>query len=180
MPTVSTTSPTTTVPPTPTTVPKPENLALIPDDVVIQEEPEEGVLDLADLENVDADEVLLITKIEDQALAEDVAEILDGDVSVDDIVEAVSSDNFEQLDSGVKYAIAEELSDEPKEVKEAFEEEVNIFEGGFDNYVPQDSKVDVGTRRVVTAVTTIAVVIPAASSGASGSSGKSSSRGRGK
>ena len=166
----ATTSPTTTAAPTPTTVP--ENLALLPDDIEIQDEPEAGVLDLTDLENVAPDEVLLVVKIKDQELAENVASVLSGDVTLEQITDVISSDNFDSLDPGVKQAIAIELSDESKEVKDAFEEEVNIFEGGFDDYVPQDSRVDVGTRRVITAVTTIAVVIPAASSGSSGSSSR--------
>jgi hypothetical protein len=173
----ATTSPTTTVAPTPTTVP--ENLALLPDDVVIQTEPEEGVLDIEDLKNVEPDEVLLISKIEDQELAEDVAHVLDGEVSVEEITEIVQSENFETLDDGVKQAIAKELSDESKEIKETFEEEVNIFEGGFDDYVPQDSLVDVGTRRVITAVTTIAVVIPTSGGGSAGGVSKSKSSSRG-
>lgn len=97
-----TTSSTTTVAPTPTTVPKPANLALLPEDVVIQEEEEEGVLDITDLENVDADEVLLITKIVDQVLAEDVAEVLDGEVTVEELDKLLADDNFDTLDSGVK------------------------------------------------------------------------------
>lgn len=154
-------------------------MALLPDGVFIQAEPEEGVLDVEDLKNVEPDEVLLISKIENQELAEDVAHVLDGEVSVEEITEVVQSENFDDLDDGVKKAIAEELSDESKEVKETFEEEVNIFEGGFDDYVPQDSRVDVGTRRVITAVTAVAVVIPASSGGSAGGSSKSKSSSRG-
>ena len=152
-------------------MPKPDNLALVPDDVVIQEEEEEGVLDITDLENVDADEVLLITKIVDQVLAEDVAEVLDGEVTVEELDKLLADDNFDTLDSGVKKAIAIELSDESEEIKQEFEGQVNIFEGDFDDYVPDGSTVDVGTRRVVTAVTTIAVVAPAASRSSGGGGG---------
>jgi hypothetical protein len=58
-------------------------------------------------------------------------------------------------------AIVEAVQDAPTEVREAFEEEINVFEGGFDEYVPTNSTISVGARRVVVAVTTVSFILPA-------------------
>ena len=66
---------------------------------------------------------------------------------VDDIANAELTD--EQAEQ-----IALALTDAPAEVKEAFQEAVNVFGGQFDSYVPTGSTVPVGTRRTLIAVTT--------------------------
>ena len=66
---------------------------------------------------------------------------------VDDIATAELTD--EQAEQ-----IALALTDAPAEVKEAFQEAVNVFGGQFDSYVPTGSTVPVGTRRTLIAVTT--------------------------
>ena len=48
--------------------------------------------------------------------------------------------------------IAEALAEAPVEVKESFEEEINVFAGVFDTYTALGSSIDVGTRRSVIAV----------------------------
>jgi polyhydroxyalkanoate synthesis regulator phasin len=58
-------------------------------------------------------------------------------------------------------AIVEALVNAPTEVKNAFEAEINVFQGGFDNYIPVDSVVSVGVRRVVVAATTVSFILPA-------------------
>jgi predicted regulator of amino acid metabolism with ACT domain len=49
-------------------------------------------------------------------------------------------------------AIVEAVQDAPAEVRQAFEQEINIFAEGFDEYVPLGSTVPVGTRRTLIAV----------------------------
>lgn len=51
-------------------------------------------------------------------------------------------------------------NDAPEEVKEAFEEQVNIFNGQHDDYIPLGSKISVGQRRTIVAVTTVLVLLP--------------------
>jgi uncharacterized protein (UPF0147 family) len=68
-----------------------------------------------------------------------------------------------QLSQSMAAVIAEALNDPsvPTEVKEAFEEEINIFGNeGFDTYVPVDSAVSVSVRRTIIAGTTILVALP--------------------
>lgn len=68
-----------------------------------------------------------------------------------------------QLSESMAAVIAEALNDPavPAEVKEAFEESINIFgNDGFDTYVPVDSAVSVAVRRTIIAGTTILVALP--------------------
>jgi hypothetical protein len=59
-------------------------------------------------------------------------------------------------------AIAEALINAVVEVKESFEEEINVFDGVFDTYVATGSVVDVGTRRSLVAATAALSTIAAA------------------
>ena len=68
-----------------------------------------------------------------------------------------------QLSESMAAVIANALNDPsvPAEVKEAFEEAINIFgNDGFDQYVPVDSAVTVAVRRTIIAGTTILVSLP--------------------
>ena len=55
------------------------------------------------------------------------------------------------------------VQDAPTEVREAFETEINIFDGVADTYVPVGSTVPVSSRRVVIAATGIMVAAVAGS-----------------
>ena len=68
-----------------------------------------------------------------------------------------------QLSEAMASVIANALNDSsvPVEVKEQFEEAINIFgNDGFDQYVPVDSAVTVAVRRTIIAGTTILVALP--------------------
>lgn len=52
------------------------------------------------------------------------------------------------------------LNEAPDEVKQQFEEEVNVFSGQFDNYVPSGSKIPVSQRRVLIAIAATSFVTP--------------------
>jgi hypothetical protein len=68
-----------------------------------------------------------------------------------------------QLTEAAAETIAEALNnpDVPQEVKEAFEDEINIFgNDGFSGYVPVDSNVSVAVRRTIIAGTTVLVAMP--------------------
>ena len=57
-----------------------------------------------------------------------------------------------ELDNTQLEALAEAVSDAPTEVKEAFEDEVDIFSEGLGTYVPVDSKIPVSERRTLIAI----------------------------
>ena len=74
------------------------------------------------------------------------------------VFEAIEVDN---LSAEEAQAIVEAVQDAPAEVREAFEEEINIFSPGFDNYVPLGSNIPVSTRRTLIAVAAGAAIAAA-------------------
>lgn len=57
-------------------------------------------------------------------------------------------------------AIVEAVQNAPVEVRQAFEENINVFGGATDTYVPLGSRVPVRTRRVLIITTSMLVVMP--------------------
>ena len=122
---------------------------------------------------MDEVEEAIIEAIEDEVLAEAVEEVFTGEADVETVVALVSSDDFEDLDEETLEAVSIALSEADDDVKEEFEAEVNVFEGSFDEYVPEGSRVNVEDRRVLVAVTATTTVVAAAAPTASGGSGGS-------
>jgi hypothetical protein len=86
------------------------------------------------------------------------------------------------LTEEVKTQIIDAVQEAPVEVKQAFEEEINIYGEGFDEYIPLGSNIDVETRRSVIAVTTVLstmTVAGAAGAASGGSTGPSGGTSRG-
>jgi len=75
--------------------------------------------------------------------------------------------------------LAEALTDAPQDIKEALEEEVDIYGEGFDDYVAVGSQVDVGARRTLIAATTAVAAITAAGAATGGPGGSGGSSGGG-
>ena len=117
---------------------------------------------------IDDGEALVISKIDDPQLYEEVVSILDGDVTVEDLSSIIDGGGLESLDDGVLAVISDALSDAPNDVKEEFEDQVDVFSGSFDNYVPVDSKISVAQRRSVIAVTAAITTTTAIAGGAGG------------
>jgi uncharacterized membrane-anchored protein YjiN (DUF445 family) len=87
-----------------------------------------------------------------------------------------------QLSEEQEAELVAALTEAPTEIKEVFEEEINIFQEGLDEYTGVGSSVDVGTRRSLiaagAAVASIGASIPSTSSGGStGGSGGSAGGG---
>jgi len=103
-----------------------------------------------------------------EELAPESLELLSDD-AVEQLVESIADADLteEQAD-----AIAVALSDAPDNVKEEFEDQVNVFGGQFDLYVPLGSVINVGQRRVVVAATATVLVMPVPTSTGSGSPSK--------
>lgn len=138
-----------------------------PDEPLTQEEFVEALSALADS-----------TPEEVQAVVE---QILEADLSSDQAEQLVASaevltaitgtqaqELFEeiepaQLSESMASVIADAMNnpDVPNEVKEAFEDTLNIFgNNGFSTYVPLGSNVNVAVRRTIIAGTTILVALP--------------------
>lgn len=111
----------------------------------------------------------IVTTILNSELSTEQAEQL---VASSEILAAVTPDQAQQLFQQVEETqlsvsmaavISEALNDPsvPVEVKEAFEDAINIFGNeGFDAYVPVGSAVTVAVRRTIIAGTTILVALP--------------------
>jgi len=102
-----------------------------------------------------------------------VLESIDGE-QASEVFSAISVSEV-SLEDGA--AIVEAVQEAPVEIKEAFEEEINIFEGVFDNYIAVGSTVDTGDRRLLiaaaAAVATVAANTLSGGSSPSGSGGGS-------
>ena len=57
--------------------------------------------------------------------------------------------------------LVDALADAPEAVREAFEEEIDVYSGLFDRYVPVGSTVPVSTRRTLVAVSGLALATAA-------------------
>lgn len=89
---------------------------------------------------------------------------------------------FNEIDTSTlsqeeKIEIIAAVQNAPDYIREAFEDEINIYTDGFDQYIPLGSSIDVGTRRSLIAVTTATatLAIGAAVAGSSSSSRPGSS-----
>jgi hypothetical protein len=68
-----------------------------------------------------------------------------------------------ELDNTQLEALAEAVSDAPTEIKEAFEDSVDIFSDGLGTYVPVDSKIPVSERVTLIAIAAGATLTAASS-----------------
>lgn len=104
------------------------------------------------------------------ATSEKVLESIDGDQASEIFAEIRVGELTQEEES----ALVEAATNAPEEIKNAFEETINVYADGLDDYVPVGSNVDVGTRRTLLAATTAlasATAAIAASGGPRPSSG---------
>jgi hypothetical protein len=112
---------------------------------------ESGVIDESQVEPV-------VDTILQEELNEEVAtQLATSAAIIQNITAEQATDIFESVPVGELSdtqgaEIVNAVQDAPVDVKESFEEEINVFAGVFDTYVPLDSTIDVGTRRSVIAV----------------------------
>jgi len=91
------------------------------------------------------------TQAESLAQSEKVLASIDGDQAAD-IFAAIDLDNLTEAEGA---EIVDAVQNADSDVRGAFEDELNIFEGQFDNYVPLHSKINVADRRTVVAVSVV-------------------------
>jgi hypothetical protein len=75
--------------------------------------------------------------------------------------------------------LAEALTNAPQDIKEALEQEVDIYGDGFDDYTAVGSNIDVGTRKTMLAATTALAAAAASMGGTGGGLGGGSGSGGG-
>jgi hypothetical protein len=148
---------TTTLPPpiTTTTTLPPEQKAPVPEAAtiaLIQTVDElKKLVETVDLETIEADQAV--------ALVTNAAFI---ELPKDQLSEVFESLPISDLSPEQEAVLVATLSDAPSEVKNTFESAVDVYGSGLDEYVPEGSSVDVGTRRSVIAVTTVMATVAAA------------------
>jgi hypothetical protein len=135
---------TTTVPPpsTTTTTVQPTTTTSVPPTTTIASESPQTTLPavLSDVTPTQALTVALATETLQTLSASQATEIF-ASLPTDTLTDTQIAD------------ITEAVQDAPTEVRESFEEEVDVFKAGFDDYVPLGSTIPVGERRTLIAVT---------------------------
>jgi hypothetical protein len=91
------------------------------------------------------------TEAESLAQSETVLESIDGDQAAE-IFAAIELDSVTDAEGA---EIVDAVQNADNDVRGAFEDELNIFEGQFDTYVPLNSKINVEDRRTVVAVSVV-------------------------
>ena len=77
-----------------------------------------------------------------------------------EVVELVASIDVDSLTDEQAAAISEAMTNAPDNVKTEFENQINVFSGQFDSYIPTGSAVSVAVKRTIVAAT--AAVLPGA------------------
>lgn len=127
----------------------------------ITDEQISGAVDAIVELGLSADESLVL------ALSEDVLDVV-SETQAEAIFDALVVD---ELSPAEELLLVTVLSGQPDEIKDVFEESVNVYSEGLDEYVPAGSFVDVGTRRALVAVSGMVgaisgAIAPTAGSGA--------------
>lgn len=142
--------------------------------------------DGVDLIEVDEAEVKIVQELDelDEELAEEFLDVVDGEISVEEIESLITDENFDQISDDAKVVLVAAINEADEEVKKEFESTVDIFDDeSYNEYVAEGSRVDTETRRTVVAAAAAVTVATAASSagpsGPSGSAGGGGSNGGG-
>jgi hypothetical protein len=74
------------------------------------------------------------------------------DISTEEAAEVFAQIEVSDLTDEQQEALVAAVQEAPTEVREAFEEQVDIFKEGLDDYVPVGSNIPVGQRRTIVAI----------------------------
>lgn len=110
-----------------------------------------------------------VTEVSVDDISEALTESVSSDLTDEQISEVVDviAEKVDDLSETELLILAESLTNASDEVKTAFQEKVNVFDGKFDTYVPTGSNISVGERRVLNAVVATIVAAPAIAAGTS-------------
>lgn len=81
-------------------------------------------------------------------------------VSTSQAEEIFEALDVSELDNTQIEALVEAVQDAPEEIRETFEETVDIFKTGLDTYVPVGSNIPVGARRTLVAIGAVLTMLP--------------------
>jgi len=122
------------------------------------------------LVEVDEAEVKIVEELDElnEELAEEFLDVVDGDVTVEEVEKLIANDSFEEISDDAQQILVAAVNEADDEVKDIFQKEVNIFsDKDFGEYVPLGSNINVEQRRVIVAAgaTIMAAAAPAAGGG---------------
>jgi hypothetical protein len=176
LPPTTTTTTTTTLPPTTTTTTIAETTTT--STIVFVPQTTAPTTTVAPTTTTVAPTTTTIPKIEEDITPEDAlaiaisAEVLVA-LPLDEVSQVFAAIDISSISEEDATTLIESVQSAPEEVRQAFEEEINVFGGKFDNYVPTGSSVSVGVRRAVVAATAVLSSLPAVvTSGSSSSVGR--------
>ena len=162
---------TTSIPDTepPTTNTEPPSV-VIPDDPTpeeineLAEELVSSIDELSDEEITDLVESIDVSELTEESISAVFSEEVLNELSDDQVTELIDAIVPSELSDDQALALSEALTDAPDNVKQEFEQQLDVFGGQFDTYVPTGSAVPVGARRVIVAAAVAAFAMPAPSS----------------
>jgi len=144
-----------------------ESLEEIKTDEKINNELFVEILDTLNSQDIPVEKIVQIV---DAILNTDLSETqVQSIVSSPEIIENVNVEQAEELFSLVNEDVLTEeqgleivnaVQNAPAKIRKVFESAINVFGGVFDNYVPVNSKIPVGTRRTLIAASTVLFTVP--------------------
>ena len=144
-------------------------------ETIVPGEVTDEVLSVLESDSLTEEQVAeIVDAILEEEISEEAAVALATSAAVLESINAEqATEIFATVDAGAlteeaKSDIAAAVQDAPTEVQEAFEEEIDVYGDGFDEYVPTGSEIPVGERRTLIAAT--AALATAAAAGAAGGS----------
>jgi hypothetical protein len=153
-------------------------------ETIVAGEVTEEILNVLESDALTDEQVLeIVDAILEEEISEEAAVALATSAAVLESINAEqATEIFATVDAGAlteeaKSDVTAAVQDAPVEVKEAFEEEIDVYGDGFDEYVPTGSEIPVGERRTLIAAT--AALATAAAAGAAGGSTGGGSGGSG-
>ena len=162
-PTETTETPTTTVPEEETI---PEEEIVIPDSPTSEEinqladELVSSITELSDEEITNLVESIDVSELTEESISAVFSEEVLNELSDDQVTELIDAIVPSELSDDQALALSEALTDAPDNVKQEFEQQVDVFGGQFDTYVATGSAVSVGARRVLVAAAVAAFAMP--------------------
>ena len=153
--------PTTTVPETDLVIPDsptPEEINQLADELV------SSIAELSDEEITNLVESIDVSALTEESISAVFSEEVLNELDDDQVTELIDAIVPSELSDDQALALSEALTDAPDNVKQEFEQEIDVFGGQFDTYVSTGSTVPVGARRVIVAAAVAAFSMPAPSS----------------
>ena len=153
-------SPTTSTNPPNEEITNPENPTLdISNEVV--DELVSSITELSDEEITELVESIDVGALTEESISAVFSEEVLSELSDDQVTQLIDAIVPSELSDEQASALSEALTDAPDDVKEEFQDQINVFGGQFDNYVPTGSAVSVGARRAIVAATAVIFAMPA-------------------